>query len=347
MTFKHFLFSLISGLLLVSFPNIAAEKILRYTDHEPYGGMRTQLIKEVLFAEIGKESQGRLKIEPHWNGEIAISYDALATISDGSKADMGIVVPEYTAKQLPLHQIFKSFAIGPEHGASQVEFFRRVYAEIPELNAEIERNNVVNLQFFLGYPVGFFSTKPIMKLTALQGTSWRTASFWHRAYLVNTGAKTVTLPWNKQITTALRDGKLDGLMVNLDSGYDIHAERAAPNVLLSPSLWLGHVYLLTMNKHTWESLSTQDREAIQRAAITTQKALGQALDNNLINMVKTLEQEGTHVRYLTKAELEAWRKAIGYQQEQAQWVAKQKAEGIDNAREVMQKVANLLDRTIH
>ena len=260
---------------------------------------------------------------------------------------MGIVVPEYTAKQLPLHQIFKSFAIGPEHGASQVEFFRRVYAEIPELNAEIERNNVVNLQFFLGYPVGFFSTKPIMKLTALQGTSWRTASFWHRAYLVNTGAKTVTLPWNEQITTALRDGKLDGLMVNLDSGYDIHAERAAPNVLLSPSLWLGHVYLLTMNKHTWESLSTQDREAIQRAAITTQKALGQALDNNLINMVKTLEQEGTHVRYLTKAELEAWRKAIGYQQEQAQWVAKQKAEGIDNAREVMQKVANLLDRTIH
>lgn len=347
MTFKHFLFSLISGLLLVSFPNIAAEKILRYTDHEPYGGMRTQLIKEVLFAEIGKESQGRLKIEPHWNGEIAISYDALATISDGSKADMGIVVPEYTAKQLPLHQIFKSFAIGPEHGASQVEFFRRVYAEIPELNAEIERNNVVNLQFFLGYPVGFFSTKPIMKLTALQGTSWRTASFWHQAYLVNTGAKTVTLPWNEQITTALRDGKLDGLMVNLDSGYDIHAERAAPNVLLSPSLWLGHVYLLTMNKYTWESLSTQDREAIQRAAITTQKALGQALDNNLINMVKTLEQEGTHVRYLTKAELEAWRKAIGYQQEQAQWVAKQKAEGIDNAREVMQKVANLLDRTIH
>lgn len=63
-------------------------------------------------------------------------------------------------------------------------------------------------------------------------------------------------------------------MVNLDSGYDIHAERAAPNVLLSPSLWLGHVYLLTMNKHTQESLSTQDREAIQRAAITTQKALG-------------------------------------------------------------------------
>lgn len=113
MTFKHFLLSLVSGLLLISSHNVAAEKILRYTDHEPYGGMRTQIIKEIFFAEIEKESQGRLKIEPHWNGETAISYDALTTISDGSKADMGIVVPEYTAKQLPLHQIFKSFAIGP------------------------------------------------------------------------------------------------------------------------------------------------------------------------------------------------------------------------------------------
>ncbi len=80
-------------------------------------------------------------------------------------------------------------------------------------------------------------------------------------------------------------------MVNLDSGYDIHAERAAPNALLSPSLWLGHVYLLVMNKQTWENLDNRDREAIQRAAITTEKALGKALDNNLISMVKTLEQE--------------------------------------------------------
>ena len=204
----------------------------------------------------------------------------------------------------------------------------------------------MNLQFFLGYPVGFFSTRPIDKLTALQGTTWRTASFWHRAYLTHTGAKTVTLPWNEQITTALRDGQLDGLMVNLDSGYDIHAERAAPNVLLSPSLWLGHVYLLVMNKQTWENLDNRDREAIQQAAITTEKALGKALDNNLISMVKTLEQEGAQVRYLKKSELDAWQKAIGYQQEQTQWVEQQKTEGVDNAGEVMQKVANILDETM-
>lgn len=333
------------GVLFLTLPAMAAQRVLRYTDHEPYGGMRTTLINDVFFPAIEKESQGRLKVEAHWNGETAISYDALATISDGSKADMGIVVPEYTAKQLPLHQIFKSFAVGPDSGVQQVEFFRRVYRELPEFSAELERNNLVNLQFFLGYPVGFFTTKPLTSLTNLQNTTWRTASFWHQAYLTNTGAKTVSLPWNNDISTALQDGRLDGLMVNLDSGYDIHAERAAPNILLSPSLWLGHVYLLTMNKKTWESLDEQDRQAIQRAAATTQKALGAALDNNLTAIVKTLEQEGAHVRYLDKAELVAWQKAINSPQVQAQWVEKQKGEGVNNAGEMMQKVEALLEET--
>ncbi|MCV5803722.1 hypothetical protein OFN34_33495 [Escherichia coli] len=49
---------------------------------------------------------------------------------------------------------------------------------------------------------------------------------------------------------------------------------------------------------------------------------------------------------MKKSELDAWQKAIGYQQEQTQWVEQQKTEGVDNAGEVMQKVANILDETM-
>lgn len=58
MTFKHFLLSLVSGLLLISSHNVAAEKILRYTDHEPYGGMRTQIIKEIFLQKLKKSRRG-------------------------------------------------------------------------------------------------------------------------------------------------------------------------------------------------------------------------------------------------------------------------------------------------
>lgn len=58
MVFKHFLLSLASGLLLIFSNTVAAEKILRYTDHEPYGGMRTQIIKEIFLRKLKKSRRG-------------------------------------------------------------------------------------------------------------------------------------------------------------------------------------------------------------------------------------------------------------------------------------------------
>lgn len=45
---------------------VSAQKILRYSDHEPLGGMRTQYIKDVFFPAIEKESKGRLKVDDNW-----------------------------------------------------------------------------------------------------------------------------------------------------------------------------------------------------------------------------------------------------------------------------------------
>ena len=122
----------------------SAEKTLRYSDHEPLGGMRTKFIKDVFFAAIEKESNGRLRIRDQWDGVLATGYDALGVLGEGAIADIGIVVPEYKSDKMPLHQIFKSFPVGPT-GDNQVKFFRRVYAEIPAFPAELEKNNVVNI----------------------------------------------------------------------------------------------------------------------------------------------------------------------------------------------------------
>lgn len=132
--------------------------------------MRTSFINDVFFAEIEKESQGRLKVDAHWNSELARSYDALGVVKEGKVADMAIVVPEYTPKEFLLQQIFKSFPIGPT-GAKQVEFFRKAYDTIPALQAEVARQNGVNLFLATGYPVAFFSTKPLSKLDDITGQS--------------------------------------------------------------------------------------------------------------------------------------------------------------------------------
>jgi hypothetical protein len=70
-------------------PNAMAQttpRVLKFSDHEPLGGMRTRFLKDVLFPAIEQESGGRLKIEDHWNGEIAAAYDALGAVGKEATA---------------------------------------------------------------------------------------------------------------------------------------------------------------------------------------------------------------------------------------------------------------------
>jgi TRAP-type C4-dicarboxylate transport system substrate-binding protein len=203
----------------------SAQKTLRYSDHEPFGNMRTTFIKDVFLAAIERESNGRLKIEDHWDSKLATGYDALALVGAGSAADLAVVVPEYKADAMPLHQIFKGFPVGPS-GDRQVAFFRRVYAEVPAFAAELEKNKVVNVFCATGYPVAFFSIKPLATLEDIKGAKWRTASFWYRDFLRNAGAEVISMPWGPGIFQAMQAKTLEGLMVNIDSGYDLKVHVA-------------------------------------------------------------------------------------------------------------------------
>lgn len=231
----------------------ASQRILQYSDHDPLGGLRTQFLADVLFPAIERESSGRLKIEAHWNGELAGSFDALGAVGGSGAADMATVVPEYTPDQLPLHQIFKSFPVGPA-GSKQIDFFRSVYAEVPAFAAEMARCNAVQVFLGSGYPVAFFSALPLPDLDGLRGGRWRSASFWHKDFLTHAGAIPVTRPWGPAILDDLMAGTLDGVMVDVDDGYLLNVQNAAPSVLTSKNLWLGHLYPIAMNKDVWNGL---------------------------------------------------------------------------------------------
>lgn len=322
-----------------------AQKILRYSDHQPLGDMRTRFIKDVFFAAIEKESHGRLKIEDHWNAELSNGYDALSTAGKGAVADMATVVPEYMAKELPLHQLFKSFPTGPS-GEKQVSFFRRVYAELPDFSTELAKNNVVPVLLSTGYPVAFFSTQPVSTLNDIKDQKWRTASFWHLDFLRNTGAIPVTMHWGEEIYKALADRTLDGLMVNVDSGYTLKVHEAAPNVLVSRSLWLGHLYLVTMNRSTWDGLAVEDKAAIQRAAETAYEAQGPLVDRSFDAMVDDLRRSGAQVRLLDDKEVNAFATATRYREVQSAWAKEQEGKGVRDVVAVLGKVSTIMDEVM-
>lgn len=340
---KKVLWLLLAAFLL---PTAAfAQKILRYSDHQALDGMRTQFMQEVFFPAIEKESKGRLKIDAHWDGALAKAYDALGAVKAGKQADMATTVPEYTAKELPLHQIFKSFPVGPS-GEQQLAFFRRVYRDVPAFSAELQKNNVVEIFLGTGYPVAFFSTQPLKSLQDIQGQTWRTASFWHQDFLNNAGAVPVTMPWGDAVYKALQARTMDGLMVNVDSGYDLKVHEHAPYALVSKDLWLGHLYPVVMNRDTWNALEPQDQQAIQRAAQTAYQSLGAVMDRSFDTQIAALRQGGATIRVLERKEVQAFQAATRYPQAQAAWASGQESKGLMDARAVLKQVSAILQETL-
>lgn len=330
--------SLLPG--VVSKAMAQAPRVLKFSDHEPLGGMRTGFLKEVVFPAIERESNGRIKIEDHWDGEIAAAYDALGAVTKGT-TDIGTVVPEYTAKELPLHQMFKSFVTGPV-GGRQIDFFDRVYSEVPAFPAELDKNNIVQIYFGTGYPVAFFRNAPMDSLNSLKGGKWRSASFWHLDYLKNAGATPVTMHWGPEIPEALKAKTLDGLMVNVDSGYLLKVHESAPHVLVSKELWLGHVYILAMNKDVWNSLAQEDRDAIRRAARKSYETLGNAMEQSFDAQLKDLKKAGATVRILTTEEVAQFEIATKYKDVQAAWASDQESKGVENAGRTLAEVTSIM-----
>lgn len=175
--FGAYLRAILTGLLLAcTMPMAMAQTTLRYSDHEPLGNLRTRFIDTHFLAALERESKGRITVERHWNAEIATGYDALKTVAAGDKAELAVLVPEYAADALPLHQLFKSFATG-RSGAAQVVLLQRAYRSIPELDAELDRHHLVRVFIATGYPVGFFTPRKLDMLDDLRGGTWRSASF--------------------------------------------------------------------------------------------------------------------------------------------------------------------------
>jgi len=313
---------------------------LTFTDHEPLGNMRTQ-VTERFFRLVEKESKGRIRIDDHWNGEISSSYDAYETVREGTKSDMATVVPEYNGERMPLHQLFKSFLSGPS-GEAQVALIRKAYKTIPELTEELHHAGIHPVLVATGYPVGFYSREPMADLSALKGQTWRTASFWHISYLENAGARNERIPWGEQVTDSLRSGAIDGIMVNIDSGWDIGAHRAAPHLLVSQELWLGHIYLVAMNLDRWNALPAKDKRAIERAANKTYKTMGKTMDESYEQLLQQLSNEGCTVRRLTHSEVSDFVITARQSEIQQQWVSQKQSEGISQVRRVFGKLLALV-----
>ncbi|MBT8361342.1 MAG: TRAP transporter substrate-binding protein DctP, partial [Deltaproteobacteria bacterium] len=187
---------------------------MKYSDHDPPGGMRTDFVKNTWLPEIENQTTGQVKIQEFWGGALMGSKEILKGIGDGV-TQMGFVYPGHYPGQLPAHTILKLFPRGPSKFENMVWFYRKIYAEVPEFKTELENANVMTVMFTAGLPGAFTGKNPLAGIDDVKGDKWRAGDKWGLRFLENAGAVPVSVPWG-DVYMALQTGTIDGCFTNYD-----------------------------------------------------------------------------------------------------------------------------------
>jgi len=208
---------------------------IKYSDHDPPGGMRTKFIKEVWLDEIVKQTGGKVKIQDFWGGALMSSKEILKGIGDGV-AQMGFFYPGHYPTELVSFTILKLFPRGPAKFENMAWLYHKMVEEIPEFGAEMKKANQMTLVYTAGLPGAFTSKKALAKLDDIKAQKWRAGDKWALKFLRNAGATPVSVPWG-DVYMALQTGTIDGCFTNYDGLHMMKFDEVAPNLLVSKELW--------------------------------------------------------------------------------------------------------------
>lgn len=317
---------------------------LKYSDHDPPGGMRTEFLKNVWLPEIVKQTGGQVTIQDFWGGALLGSKEVFKGIGD-RVTDMGFLFPGHYPGQLVALGIFRLFPRGPSKFENMVWLYRKVYEEVPEFNEELKKVNQKVLLFTAGLPGAFVTTKRITKLDDIKGYKWRAGDKWGLRFLENAGAVPVSIPWG-DVYMALQTGTIDGCFTNYDGLHMMKFDEVAQNLLISKELWYAIPFIHDINLDTWNSLPKEIQQGVLKACEIAEQKFARTYDEAFDKIMAKQKASGYKVTVMSKEDVLKWENAEKLEKMQQQWVQEAIAAGLKTAPAVMQKVKALVKQAI-
>lgn len=318
----------------------AADVTLKYSDHDPLGGMRTNFVKEVWLPEIGTQSGGKVKIQDFWGGALMGSKEILKGVGDGV-TDLGFVFPGHYPAQLVAHSVYNLFPRGPNSFADMIKLYRAVYAQVPEFEAELKKANVKILMITAGLPGAFDGKKPLKSIDGIKGDKWRAGDKWKLKFLENAGALPVAVPWG-DVYVALQTGTIEGVFTNYDGLHLMKFDEVAKNLLISKDLWYAAPFMHLANLDKFNALPKDVQDAILKASTVAEQKFGAVYDAAFDKIKSEQIAAGYTVTEMSSADLAKWENLDKLGALQAEWVAEAEKAGLKTAGDVMAKVKKLI-----
>ncbi len=328
-------------LLIAGFASVVTAKsiTMKYSDHDPPGGMRTNFLKNVWLPEIEKQTGGKVKVQDFFGGALLGSKEIFKGIGDGI-TQAGFLYPGHYPGQLAPFTIFKLFPRGPAKFENMVWLYRKVYEEIPEFTAGLKKSNQKTLLFTAGLPGAFTGKNPLTSLGNVKGDRWRAGDKWALRFLKNAGAVPVSVPWG-DVYMALQTGTIDGCFTNYDGLHMMKFDEVAPNLLISKKLWYAMPFIHNVNLDFWNGLPKDVQEGILKASEIAEQKFAGVYDKAFDKVKAEQEAAGYKVTVMSQDDIVKWENADQLGALQQQWVKEAEAAGLKTASSVLEKMRAL------
>jgi TRAP-type C4-dicarboxylate transport system substrate-binding protein len=317
---------------------------IKYSDHDPPGGMRTKFIKEVWLDEIVKQTGGKVKVQDFWGGALMSSKEILKGIGDGV-TQMGFFYPGHYPTELVSFTILKLFPRGPAKFENMAWLYHRMVEEIPEFGAEMKKANQMTLVYTAGLPGAFTSKKPLTKLDDIKGQKWRAGDKWALKFLKNAGSTPVSVPWG-DVYMALQTGTIDGCFTNYDGLHMMKFDEVASNLLISKELWYAMPFVHNVNLTFWNGLPKDIQSGIRKASQIAEQKFAKVYEESFDTILQKQKKAGFKVTTMSKEDILKWENKTELDAMQQEWIKEAEAAGLKTASKVMERMRVLLQQAI-
>ncbi len=271
-------------------------------------------------AEVEKATNGEIKIEL-MKAPLAPPPGQYDLVKNGV-ADLGYGVSAFTPKQHPLFRAIEVPFMFSNAEAASVGWWNWY-----QKNGFVEKEfgDVKLLAAFTHAPFVYHSSKPLTKLDDLKGLKIRSGGT-GIGILKKLGASPTFLPPGKT-NEAIRSGTMEATQFPWEGLGGFRLYEITKHSLEIPGGLYGTAFWLAMSKRTWESLTDEQRAALEGIGETGTRVIGQGWDAADKVSREAALASGSTITTLSDEETSKLKEIVSYVE--ADWVAAANKTGLD------------------
>lgn len=210
---------------------------------------------------IEEKSNGRIKFERYYSESLLKSADALDGVSAGI-ADVAVIIPILMPSKIPLSTVAHN-PVAFENVWAGMRAFYELYQKYPEMNGELEKQNVKYVGQ-LSVPSNYvFTKKPVDSLEDLKGM--KLIAQGDQGLIAQELGATAVVMASTEMFEALQRGAVDGTMFGITPATTYGIEQVASNLYMLPIG--GQTLLIGMNLDKYNALPDDLKQIFMDAAL--------------------------------------------------------------------------------